>query len=439
MSFDQPDVFSHPQFDNEEPQPVTLEMSEAELHTTLLYINFYRSLAPAGQQRFRQRVREFVESKIIIGIKNVYLPDNMRAFIAASAVQLTFGLEEWYLYHFHTIRIYPKEFYSRINEKLLKGGAGQNGVIWFSWKDYLAGYADQENGINLGLHEMGHALMINMQKGGQDADFHSRFERLTEMEQELLPMVRNGSISFLRKYAGANINEFFAVSIEHFFEQPVEFKKILPLLYSALSELLQQDPAGGIYGSMEPELIAAGPTLIQYDEKPVKRRKNFRFAKWHWSLSILLMGIFIAPVPLFMLAHATDASPGLFFGLYLAFVAAGGFLFYKKLVPTQALDITQFVLFLLFGIGPIGLSSMLLINRIPVFNETEEYVMTGRTMYLKGGVAVELVGNNYTADPEIREIPIYKMDQIKPGRTLAIHFSRGIFGMRYHDYSEILQ
>lgn len=439
MSFDNPEVFSNPQFDNDEPAPVALTISDDELHSILLYINYYRKIGMVHQAIFRNRVREFAENKIIIGVRNVHLPDNMRAFIAASAVQLTFGLEEWYLYHFHTIRVYPKEFYSRINEKMLKGGAGQNGLIWFSWKDYLAGYADQENGINLGLHEMGHALMINMQKGAQSPEFHGAFERLVEIEQELLPLVRNGSVGFLRKYAGANIHEFFAVSIEHFFEQPVEFKKMLPVLYSAISELLLQDPASN---NLSADTISESgqPVPVQYEQEiPKKKKKNFRFANWHWSLTVMLIGIFIAPVPLMALSMITFVPAGILFLLYFAFAIAGGFYFHKKIVPTQALNQVQFILFLFFGIAPTGLTSVLLINRIPVIHETEKYIMTGKTFYMKGAIAVELAGHEYDDDPEVREIPLDKISAIRPGRTVAIHFSRGIFGMRYHEYTEILQ
>ncbi len=46
--------------------------------------------------------------------------------------------------------------------------------------------------------------------------------------------------SILRKYGGANINEFFSVTIETFFEQPLELKKSLPELFLQTSILLNQ-------------------------------------------------------------------------------------------------------------------------------------------------------------------------------------------------------
>lgn len=459
MSPDFPDTFfDNPRFVGEDPVPIPLRMSEEALHDQLLYINYYRNLEPEMQQEFRSRVREFIENKIILGINKIKLPDNARAFIAASAIQLTFGLKEWWYYHFHTIRIYPKEFYSRVNEKYLKGGAGQNGVVFFSWKDYLAGYADQENGINLGLHEMAHALMINMQHGAQSPEFHASFQRLIEIERDLLEKVCNGQISFLRKYAGANINEFFAVSIEHFFEQPMEFKKLLPILYWALADLLQQDPAAKRVGP-EPkqeripvakEFSSSEPTLITYDEEPAKKKfkkekeekspRNFRFARWHWSLTVLLAGIFGTPLALGYLCYVTYAPPGIFWLIYFAFVIAGSIYYYRRIVPTEALNLTQFIFFIALGIGPLGLTGTLLVNHmIPVHKESENYRLTGTLIYQPGGAIVDLENKAHYDEPELRKIPLKEMPLVKKGATLHIRFYRGIFGMLYYQGSGIAE
>lgn len=435
------DTLFEPLYRDDDPQTTPLRQTEPDLHTELLYIGFYRKLNDAGQAKFRSRVRKFVKDKLIVGERNVYLPDKIRSFVAASAVQLTFGLDKWELEHFHTIRIYPKEFYSRIYERYLKGGAGQTGIIFFSWKDYLEGYADQENGINLGLHEMGHALMINMQAGEQDEQFTEAYEKLEELEQELLPRVRSGEIQFLRKYAGTNISEFFAVSVEHFFEQPIEFKKLMPLLYSAISELLQQDPASGRTGSVSVMDTSNGPVLLTYDEKPEKRRRNFRFAKWHWSLSILLSGIFIAPWTLIVLSHCTVVSIGMLWLLYFGIAAGGGLFFYKKIVLSEALGQTQFFLFLLFGLAPVTLSATLLVNRlVPISSETETYYLTGKLNSYHGNyVAAELQGNAYQDDPSVREIPrTFSYVGIHAGEKMIIHFKRGLLGLRIHDYTEII-
>ena len=54
--------------------------------------------------------------------------------------------------------------------------------------------------------------------------------------------MKRGEESFLRKYAGVNEHEFFAVCIEHFFEVPEQFQSNLPKGYYNLSLLLNLDP-----------------------------------------------------------------------------------------------------------------------------------------------------------------------------------------------------
>ncbi|MFZ6013111.1 MAG: zinc-dependent peptidase [Bacteroidota bacterium] len=48
--------------------------------------------------------------------------------------------------------------------------------------------------------------------------------------------------NFFRPYACTNVHEFFAVSVENFFERPAQFKNELPELYDILTQLLKQDP-----------------------------------------------------------------------------------------------------------------------------------------------------------------------------------------------------
>jgi hypothetical protein len=89
-------------------------------------------------------------------------------------------------------------------------------------------------------------------------------------------------------------------------------------------------------------------------------------------------------------------------------------------------------LFLLLGIGHVGLTSVLLINRaVPVLSETENFRLTGRMVYQPGGAIVELEGNTYDDLPAIRSINLHDIPFAKKGTMLHIHFRRGLLGMRY--------
>ena len=51
-----------------------------------------------------------------------------------------------------------------------------------------------------------------------------------------------GAESYLRGYAFTNLQEFWAVSVEAFFDNPAGLKQSLPQLYGTLCDILNQDP-----------------------------------------------------------------------------------------------------------------------------------------------------------------------------------------------------
>ena len=62
-------------------------------------------------------------------------------------------------------------------------------------------------------------------------------------------------VSLFRNYCATNLDEFFSVAVECFFEKPHEFKNYNPKLYSLLSKILKLDPTI-IYSSKGLEKIA---------------------------------------------------------------------------------------------------------------------------------------------------------------------------------------
>lgn len=204
---------------------------------------YFKNLSPSGQQRFVDRVFKFMESKNFIGREGLIVTDDVRALISASAVQLTFGLKDYSISHLHTINVFPREFYSKMFEISFKGLTTQGGVLSISWDDFREGYANDNDKINLGLHELAHALNVDLDENGiLDDHFADSFANWRAVAENNLQKLQKGEITFLRKYGSRSIHEFFAVCIEHFFELPHEFKKTLPELYWNLALMLNQDP-----------------------------------------------------------------------------------------------------------------------------------------------------------------------------------------------------
>ena len=116
------------------------------------------------------------------------------------------------------------------------------GFMCFSWKAFLEGNADPHDKINLGLHEFAHALRFNGIRGDEtDYFFENYFLRWLSCAMNEYHKLKNDSAnSIFRKYGSVNINEFFSVAVETFFELPMEFKAYSPELYKHTSILLNQ-------------------------------------------------------------------------------------------------------------------------------------------------------------------------------------------------------
>lgn len=206
---------------------------------------YYNLLSTRDKISFERKLRGFLASKIFISRQFPVVTDEMKVLISAAAVQLTFGLPQVYLRHFTKILIYADTYYSQINKKYHKGEVNPAyGIIVLSWKNFLEGYADPSDSLNLGIHEMAHALhlenvIINGEHAFLDREMLKLWEELVKKE---MMAFRRGEAPFFRENAFTDEHEFFASATEVFFEDPERFKDQRPDLYFTLAALLNQDP-----------------------------------------------------------------------------------------------------------------------------------------------------------------------------------------------------
>jgi len=206
------------------------------------HYKFYRALPGKSQRLFRRRVTRFLGNKRIIGKQNVTVSDEMRMLIAASAVKLTFGLDDFEFEGFKNIFIYPERYYSKMTGSVNKGETHSLGAIVFSWEDFMEGVMVHDDNLHLGVHEFTHALVLDMKRGNMyDPYFLDVMRELHGLMEK--PKIREAVLNkgYLRDYAEENFMEFLAVSLESFFETPTEFKENLPPIYERICKLLNQD------------------------------------------------------------------------------------------------------------------------------------------------------------------------------------------------------
>jgi Mlc titration factor MtfA (ptsG expression regulator) len=96
----------------------------------------------------------------------------------------------------------------------------------------------------MGLHEMGHALAyVNfVSQTEEDKHFKKEWKNFSQVARPIFESMRQGVRNLLDEYAATNYQEFWAVSVEVFFENPVRMRHDMPELYAAMSTLLRQDP-----------------------------------------------------------------------------------------------------------------------------------------------------------------------------------------------------
>ena len=203
---------------------------------------YYNELPEEQKRRFVNRVHQFKSSKKFhyIGLENT---DDTAILVSASAVQVTFGLKNYLLSHFKDIYVLADAYHMDNDEELYIGHVAPEG-IYLSWKHFLHGYSHKNDNINVAVHEMSHALLYNnfFAQYGIDSHFRMNYEKFSNSTGPILADVITNRRSYLRSYAFSNLHEFWAVSVEAFFENPKGLKENMPDLYEALCRVLNQDP-----------------------------------------------------------------------------------------------------------------------------------------------------------------------------------------------------
>jgi len=207
---------------------------------------YYQNLNVKQKELFLRRVFTFIETKKWRARNGIELTLNKKILISASAVQLTFGIDTYLMPHFTIIDVYPDVYTNKFTGYKHKGDVDVRGKITLSWKYFEEGYAISDDKINLGLHEMAHALDISALTKTSEY-LQLLFERFRTNYKDEYKEFLDNKFTFLRAYGKVNKKEFFAVLIETYFENPHELHKNMPELYMDMCFLLNQDIIHKIY------------------------------------------------------------------------------------------------------------------------------------------------------------------------------------------------
>ena len=207
------------------------------------HLPYYNALNDADKQKFVNRLAKFINDKTF-RIHDSSGFREMPMLISATAVQLGFGLDKYLLPNFSNINIYPQEIISVTSSiRFLEGNVNGHNIN-ISWKYFLRGFQLPDDGENVGLHEMAHAFYY--QSFGpcdeKDDQFVETFNKFNSCGNEVFQKLSQSVNGIYTDYAKRNFQEFWAESVELFFEKSLELKTIYPALHQCMCEILNQDP-----------------------------------------------------------------------------------------------------------------------------------------------------------------------------------------------------
>lgn len=213
------------------------------------YNDYYTKLHPDLKKLFRERV--FISTKLMEfkPVRFDAVTDEMQILITSALVQITFGLAKYHLSLFKIIYVTPNKYDFGDYKSVLGHVDHLHKVIVLSWPHVQQGFIIPNDAMNVALHECAHALhgeQLSRSIFDKAFDEHE-MKRWEEAGIRKVLTIRQNQNKYLSNYAGIDMFEMFAVSIEFFFEQPIEFREKLPEIYKLITDLLNQDPCLGSY------------------------------------------------------------------------------------------------------------------------------------------------------------------------------------------------
>ncbi|MBT9502269.1 MAG: zinc-dependent peptidase [Burkholderiaceae bacterium] len=211
------------------------------------------------QLQLKRHMQVFLAEKAFIGCDGLVVTPEMRVTIAAQACLLLLNRRRpRYFPKLRQILVYPGAFIVnrpatdgagvlQEQRQVLAGESWTQGQVILSWQDALEGAAIADDGRNVVIHEFAHQL--DQEKGHANGapslprTQYKAWSRVMQAEfQQLQWQARQGQESLLSHYGATDPAEFFAVSSEVFFEQPLPLAQRHPALYEQLSRYYRVNP-----------------------------------------------------------------------------------------------------------------------------------------------------------------------------------------------------
>jgi MtfA peptidase len=224
------------------------------------HVVFFHRLTASDRAELLGHVQVFLAEKRFEGCGGFVITDEVRVTIAAQACLLLLHRSTDSFPDLLTILVYPLTYMVEEKRQLGEhvweegtvsrlGETGRRmGSLVLSWGAVKHGAADPADGKNVVLHEFAHQLdfenhaadgvprlATREQQSSWSEVMRSEFTSLRTADESGIP-------TLLNTYGATDPVEFFAVSVEAFFEQPRALRARHPKLYAELRSYFNQDP-----------------------------------------------------------------------------------------------------------------------------------------------------------------------------------------------------
>src|ERR1041384_4311764 len=224
------------------------------------HVVFFHRLSGSDRLELLGHIQVFLAEKRFEGCAGFEITDEVRVTIAAQACLLLLHRQTDYFPGLLTILVYPLTYMvqqdRQVNQHVWEEGTvsrlGETGrrmgSLVLAWAAVKHGAADPSDGKNVVLHEFAHQLDFENDAADGVPGLATREQQLAwanVMRSEYASLRgadESGVPTLLDTYGATNPAEFFAVSVEAFFEQPRALLARHPKLYAELRTYFQQDP-----------------------------------------------------------------------------------------------------------------------------------------------------------------------------------------------------
>ncbi|QGX96917.1 zinc-dependent peptidase [Roseovarius faecimaris] len=233
-------------------------LTEAERDVVAAHVPLTLRLPAELRPALEGKIRLFLDQVTFRGCGGLQVSDEMRLSIAAQACLLVANSGRWYD-HLTTILIYPGAFKSlqqrrqgyvvQEAEIIRSGESWTRGPVILSWAHADQGAANPDDGHNVVFHEFahqiddlsGHTDGAPLMSKGQSGDAYE--QAIVSAFERHVDAVERGRRPVLDPYGAEGYEEFFAVAVEMFFEQPRQLREGEPEVYEQLALIFELDPA----------------------------------------------------------------------------------------------------------------------------------------------------------------------------------------------------